>query len=330
MVEHDRLFKELITTFFVEFLELFFPPVLSYVEPGTLEFLNQEVFTDVTAGEKNVLDIIAKLRFRGQESYFLINIEPFADNRGQFGRRMFRYFARLFEKHTLPVYPILLLSFDTPLAAEPTVFEVNFPDLQVLQFNYRVVQLNQMNWRDFVNQPNPVASALMAKMRIAPNDRPRVKLECLRLLASLKQNPAKMQLISGFIDTYLRLNAEEEAVFQEQLNQLQPQEEEPVMEIVTSWMEQGIQQGIERGLQQGIERGLQQGIERGQVEEVLKVVMRLLPKKIGQPLDRSLEAQIRQLMLPQLEALTEALLDFDRVEDLQRWLQNHRSERLAE
>ena len=243
---------------------------------------------------------------------------------------MFRYFARLFEKHTLPVYPILLLSFDTPLAAEPTVFEVNFPDLQVLQFNYRVVQLNQMNWRDFVNQPNPVASALMAKMRIAPNDRPRVKLECLRLLASLKQNPAKMQLISGFIDTYLRLNAEEEAVFQEQLNQLQPQEEEPVMEIVTSWMEQGIQQGIERGLQQGIERGLQQGIERGQVEEVLKVVMRLLPKKIGQPLDRSLEAQIRQLMLPQLEALTEALLDFDRVEDLQRWLQNHRSERLAE
>ncbi len=30
------------------------------------------------------------------------------------------------------------------------------------------------------------------------------------------------------------------------------------MEIVTSWMEQGIQQGIERGLQQGIERGLQQ------------------------------------------------------------------------
>ena len=107
--------------------------------------MNQEVFTDVTAGEKNVLDIIAKLRFRGQESYFLINIEPFADNRGQFGRRMFRYFARLFEKHTLPVYPILLLSFDTPLAAEPTVFEVNFPDLQVLQFNYRVVQLNQMN-----------------------------------------------------------------------------------------------------------------------------------------------------------------------------------------
>ena len=316
MIDHDRLFKELITTFFVEFLELFFPPVLTYLEPETLEFLNQEVFTDVTAGEKNYLDIIAKARFRGQESYFLVNVEPFADNRGQFGRRMFRYFARLFEKHALPVYPILLLSFDAPLAPEPTLFEVNFPDIQVLQFNYRVVQLNQMNWQDFLNQSNPVASALMAKMRIAPADRPRVKLECLRLLATLKLDPAKMQLISGFVDTYLRLNAQENQNFQTQLSQLKPQEEEPIMQIVTSWMEQG----IERGLQQGIERGLQQGIERGEVQQALKVFMRLLSKKFGTPLDRSLENQIRQLTLPQLEDLTEALLDFNGVEDLQEWL----------
>lgn len=221
---------------------------------------------------------------------------------------MFRYFARLFEKHALPVYPILLLSFDAPLAPEPTLFEVNFPDIQVLQFNYRVVQLNQMNWQDFLNQSNPVASALMAKMRIAPADRPRVKLECLRLLATLKLDPAKMQLISGFVDTYLRLNAQENQNFQTQLSQLKPQEEEPIMQIVTSWMEQGI------------ERGLQQGIERGEVQQALKVFMRLLSKKFGTPLDRSLENQIRQLTLPQLEDLTEALLDFNGVEDLQEWL----------
>src|SRR5207244_3820635 len=46
-------------------------------------------------------------------------------------------------------------------------------------------------------------SALMAKMRIAPEDRPYVKLQCLRLLATCKLDPARMRLISGFIDTYL-------------------------------------------------------------------------------------------------------------------------------
>ena len=43
-----------------------------------------------------------------------------------------------------------------------------------------------------MQQANPVASALMAKMNIADSDRPKVKLECLRLLATLRLNPAKM------------------------------------------------------------------------------------------------------------------------------------------
>jgi len=225
----------------------------------------------------------------------------------------------------------------------------------VMQFNYRVVQLNQLNWRNFVDRPNPVASALMAKMQIAQDDRPRVKLECLRLLATLNVNPAKMQLISGFVDTYLRLNAQEEQVFQTQLAQLQPQEEEPIMEIVTSWMEQGIergmqqgiergmqqgiergmQQGIERGMQQGIERGMQQGIERGMQQGIergqMALILRQLPRRIGEGLSSALENQIRQLTLPQLEALAEALLDFSTVEDLQQWLEERslNSERLT-
>ena len=49
----------------------------------------------------------------------------------------------------------------------------------------------------------------MAKMKIAPQDHPKVKAECLRLLATLSLDPARMQLISGFVDTYLRLNPAE-------------------------------------------------------------------------------------------------------------------------
>ena len=45
MIDHDRLFKELFSTFFVEFLELFFPQVAEYVAYGSLEFLDKEIFT---------------------------------------------------------------------------------------------------------------------------------------------------------------------------------------------------------------------------------------------------------------------------------------------
>ena len=54
----------------------------------------------------------------------------------------------------------------------------------------------------------------MAKMAFKPEERVKVKLECLRMIASLKLDPARTELISGFIDTYLRLNEQEEIEFQ--------------------------------------------------------------------------------------------------------------------
>ncbi|MEH1957297.1 hypothetical protein [Nostoc sp.] len=38
----------------------------------------------------------------------------------------------------------------------------------------------------FLTQLNPVAAALMSKMNIPTDERPQVKAECLRLLATLK------------------------------------------------------------------------------------------------------------------------------------------------
>jgi hypothetical protein len=144
----------------------------------------------------------------------------------------------------------------------------------------------------------------MAKMAIAPADRPRVKLECLRLLATLRLDPARTRLISGFIDTYLQLNAQEAVQFQTALAQAQLQEQEVVMEIVTSWMREGIQQGKH--------------------EEALALVLRLLRRRVGS-LDAVYEEQIRQLPLEALEELSEALLDFTQVADVATWLQGHQA-----
>ena len=51
-IDHDRLFKELISTFFVDFIALFFPSILEYLDTNSINFLDKEIFTDVTQGEK--------------------------------------------------------------------------------------------------------------------------------------------------------------------------------------------------------------------------------------------------------------------------------------
>lgn len=292
MIDHDRLFKELLTTFFVEFVELFLPDVSAYLDRESLEFLDKEVFADVTAGERHEADLVVKAAFRGQGAFFLVHVENQAKAQEGFAKRMFRYFARLHEKHDLPVYPIAVLSYDAPLRAEPDRYEVAFPGFIVNSFAFRVIQLNRLNWRDFVRQPNPVASALMAKMRIAPEDRPRVKLECLRLLASLRLDPARMQLISGFVDTYLRLNAAEKRQFQAELDSAVPQEDKgAAMRIVTSWMRDGMED----------------------------MLFRVLRKRLGAIPVRA-EQRIQHLSPEQLEELIDAALDFVGTEDLDEWL----------
>ncbi len=188
-------------------------PLSTGLMHDSVRFLDKEIFTDVTSGERYEADLVVQAQMRGQESFILVHVEHQAQAQADFGRRMFRYFARLHDRYALPVYPIVLFSYARPRRPEPTVYRVIFGDWVILEFQYRVIQLNRLRWRDFVRRPNPIASALMAKMAIAPADRPRVKLECLRLLATLRLDPARTRLISGFIDTYLQLNAHEATQF---------------------------------------------------------------------------------------------------------------------
>jgi flagellar biosynthesis/type III secretory pathway protein FliH len=113
-----------------------------------------------------------------------------------------------------------------------------------------------------------------------------------------------MQLISGFIDTYLKLNPEEKKRIEEQLARIEPRQQEGVMQIVTSWMEEGIEQGIEQGKKQG----------------ELALLNRLLNRRFGL-LSPQLQERIDNLSIAQLEELGEALLDFTTIEDLEAWFE---------
>jgi hypothetical protein len=50
-IDHDRLFKELLTVFFTDFIALFQPELLGWFEPDSVTFLDKEIFTDIFGGE---------------------------------------------------------------------------------------------------------------------------------------------------------------------------------------------------------------------------------------------------------------------------------------
>lgn len=306
-MDHDRLFKELLSNFFIEFVELFLPDTAVYLDrDAELVPMDKEIFTDVTLGDRHEVDLLMKARFQGEEAFFLIHVENQAKPQSDFPKRMFRYFARLTEKYDLPVYPVVIFSHDAPSRPEPKRYQVAFPRKSVLRFDYTVIQLNRLPWRRFVHQQNPVASALMAKMKMSPKDRPKVKLECLRLLASLKLNPARSKLIGGFIDTYLNLTAQEMASYEREMAKLEPEERRTAVELISSWERRGIEKGIEQGLHQGREEML---------ALILEQRFSTLPDHITERLD--------QLTSEQMNALGKALLNFGSLDDLEEWLARH-------
>ncbi len=82
----------------------------------------------------------------------------------------------MFQKHGLPIYPVVVF-FHQGKVAEPDHFTVALPDITVLQFRFKVIQLARLSWRDFIQRKNPVVCALMSKMGVRPEDRVRVKLD---------------------------------------------------------------------------------------------------------------------------------------------------------
>jgi hypothetical protein len=301
MVDHDRLFKQLLSTFFLEFLDLFAGELAESVEPGSVEFLEKENFTDALAGEHHIVDLLARVRIRGVAGYVLVHVENQADANaiGEFPRRMFRYFAGLEARHSVPIYPVAVLSYRRPRRRCSNRYEMVLPGLRVLRFQFRQVQLNRLRWRDYVRRPNPVAAALMSRMRIGHAERPRVKLECLRLLTTLRLDPAKARLIASFIDTYLNLQGKERRLFARELQAMPAGEKEDVMELTTSWKEEGRHQ------------------------EALQIVLRQLQRRVGE-VPTPIGKRVGILPTRTLESLAEDLLDFTSPADLEHWLDRHR------
>jgi hypothetical protein len=307
--DHDALFKRLLSTFFLDFVELFAPELAREVEPGSLQLIDKEAFGELGAEKRQQVDLLARVHLRASErapsgAYVLVHVEAQSGREPDFGRRMYRYFEGLDLKHSQPVYPIALFSFERPRRRQAARFDLRLPGLHVLCFRFRVVQLNRLDWRAFLTRANPVAVALMARMRIAPGDRAEVKVACLRLLATLRLDPSRTKLVSWFLDSYLRLSERERTLYEEELREVPGPERERIMEMVTSWMEEGI--------------------ERGREEATLNLVLRLLARRLGGvPIPAG--DRVRSLPLAALDALADALLDFRTVEDLERWLSDRAS-----
>jgi len=216
-VDHDQILKRLIEAFFREFMELFCPAIAKLIDFSTVEFLRQEYFTDIRAGSRRRMNLVAKVGLKaGGEKFVLVHGEFEASRKERdFPRRMFKYFCQLFLRYDTEIVPIAVFTDDarwkTPV---PDHFRLRLPGKTFVQFAFHLIKLKHLDHRQFLDSNNPLAYALMAKMDYNRKERVRLKADFLRLILSCPVDPARQSLLVEFVETYLPLAGREQAEFQ--------------------------------------------------------------------------------------------------------------------
>ncbi len=106
-----------------------------------------------------------------------------------------------------------------------------------------------------------------------------------------------------------------------------PEERSDIIDIVTSIMVYKLA-NLSRteikamlGLDLTVEpRAIREAKDEGREEQTIALIVRLLAKRLGQGIEPEAVSQLTTLSLPTLENLSEALLDFTTLDDLENWL----------
>ncbi|WP_083910700.1 Rpn family recombination-promoting nuclease/putative transposase [Salsuginibacillus kocurii] len=133
---HDQqLFKQLLTTYFTEFLDAFFPAALEHIDTTHLTFLEQEIFTDIVNQDKRVVDLLVETKIKGEDGLIIVYVEAQSAPEANFHQRMFHYFSRIYEKYQRRILPITIFSHRST-RSEPDSLQVTFPFFHVLPFTF--------------------------------------------------------------------------------------------------------------------------------------------------------------------------------------------------
>lgn len=203
--------------------------------------------------------------------------------------RMLDYKVRLLRQYRCEIVQVvILLRFTTSELAYNESYQDPFTE-----HRYRVIRLWEEDPTPFLNTP-----ALLPLAPLTRTNNPRQLLErVINQVARIKLE-AQRQSVAACAEVLAGLRFDKTLI--QQLFR-----EEIVRESV-------IYQDI-------LQKGIQQGLQQGRQQEAASLVLRLLTRRFGN-LETSQQDQINQLKLAQLEDLSEALLDFSSLEDLNAWL----------
>ncbi|MFB4475830.1 hypothetical protein ACDI16_23590 [Oceanobacillus caeni] len=94
------------------------------------------------------------------------------------------------------------------------------------------------------------------------------------MVSKMELNRAKMELIYGFFETYLKINEKEEKQLNEEVAKLPKEEADRILELPNSYLEMGIEIGKEKEREKVVQNMLKKGLPVEQIAELLGIIVK--------------------------------------------------------
>lgn len=285
--EYDSLWKEALEHYFDEFITFFFPEVYGGIDwTKSHEFLDkelQQVVRDAELGRRLVDKLVKVWRKNGEEAWVLVHVEVQGQVDPEFGKRMYIYNYRLFDRYNRQVVSLAVLADQNP-QWRPKGFHselwgcrvsLEFPVIKLLDY--------EKQWSVLEDDGNPFAVIVMAQLKAQatrqdPGGRLQWKLTLIKGLYKRGYDREDILELLRFIDWLMILPKDLEQEFTETLRQY---EEDAKMPYITSFERIGLQKGLQEGRQEGLKEGQKEGLQEG-IMEVLETRFKIVPQPITQ------------------------------------------------
>lgn len=304
--EPDSAWKDVLTDFFPEFIQFFFPDIYAEIDwTRGYQFLDKEL-AKIARGYKTgkrLADKLVQVYLNdGTETWLLIHIEVQGRLERDFDQRMFVYNYRLGDIFKRAVVSLAVLTGASGTSAEVGRYETGRWRCRTI-FEFPVIRITDYaaRWAELEASDNAFAVVIMAQLKAneARGDNARKFEWKRRLIFMLYERGYSRERIHNlfkFIDWVLILSDELEEVLGDEIIEI---EEGKRMPYITSMERMGHKRGVQEGVQ--------------------SLVLRLLAHRFG-ALEAETQARVTDLSLEEKEALGEALLDFTSQEELTKWL----------
>lgn len=302
--DYDSPWKEFLTVFFREFIELVLPElheIIDWSQPP--EFLDNELRRITPRSETGRLytDRLVKVRLKsGDPQAILVHLEAQSQFVSDMEQRVFTYHARAWIEVRLPIVNIVIYADKNPNWS-PNRYLYELPGTRLdLQFHaVKLLNLDESRLLESARQRNPAALILLAFRKAMETEsdvelRFEARRQLTQLMIELGYHEDEQAHIQRLMEWVLMLPEALEQQVQELIEEYKRERGTTfVSRMERRAIEQGLQQGLQEGFQQGLQQGFEQGLQRA-IDQVRDALLQFVVRRFGSEAE-TLRADLAQI-----------------------------------